>query len=148
MDPEAYQHTRYPWNEPLYETALDFWTRRVHFGFAAWLGMKSGFTEEDPHCNRLYVLAGDQYVEPLLENEVFEPFPWVTRFPFQKHDFDGIGDQMAWLTEEAARFEQYTPDEIDPGEQIEIDKWLPASEPGIDSPDVDGQSDWGDWVDE
>jgi hypothetical protein len=58
VEPDAYQHTRYPWDEPEYHTALDFWTRRVHYGLASWLGMKSGFPEEDPHCRRLIVLAG------------------------------------------------------------------------------------------
>lgn len=143
--PDAYQHTRYPWDEPLYETALDFWTRRVHYGLASWLGMKSGFPEEEPHCKRLYVLAGGRYVDPLRERDVFEPFPWVTRFPFQEYDFAGIGEQMQWLTEEAARFEQDRPDET--RQQAVIEDWLPDPDPGLDRPDdVDGQSAWHDWL--
>lgn len=57
--------------------------------------MKSGLPEDDLHYDRLSVLAGDRYIEPLLENSVFDPFPWVTRFPFQDQEFDGIGEQMA-----------------------------------------------------
>ena len=143
--PDAYQHTRYLWDEPEYHTALDFWTRRVHYGLASWLGMKSGFPEEEPHCKRLYVVAGDRYVEPLREQAAFEPFPWVTRFPFQEHDFDGIGEQMQWLNEEAARFEQ--DEACEEQEQAMIEDWLPDPDPGLDRPDdVDGQSVWDDWL--
>lgn len=47
--PDAYRHTRYPWDEPEYHTRMDFWTRRVHYGLVSWLEFKSGFLEEDPH---------------------------------------------------------------------------------------------------
>ena len=139
--PDAYKHTRYPWDEPEYHTALDFWTRRVHYGLASWLGMKSGFPEEEPHCRRLIVLAGDKYVDPLLEHDVFEPFPWHTAFPFKEHDFDGLGEQMQWLNEEAVRYEQ----EDGEREQALINDWLPESIPDRPS-DVDGQSTWDDWL--
>lgn len=141
MEPDAYQHTRYPWDEPRYETALDFWTRRVHYGLASWLGMKSGFPEEDPHCRRLIVLAGDDYVDPLLEHNVFEPFPWDTWFPFKEKEFDGNGEQMSWLVEEAERYER---SEI-VTEQDALHQWTPTPEPDIERPDVDGQSEWSDW---
>jgi hypothetical protein len=143
VSPEAYQHTRYPWDEPLYETALDFWTRRVHYGLASWLGMKSGFPEEDPHCRRLIVLAGDRYVQPLQERDVFEPFPWVTRFPFQEQDFDGIGEQMRWLSEEADQAEQRRND-VDGGRQSSVSEY---SDAGVElAEDVDGQTEWSDWA--
>lgn len=119
---ETYQDTRYPWDEPLYETALDFWTRRVHYGLASWLGMKSGFPEEDPYCRRLYVVAGDDYVDPLRDHRVFDPFPWVTRFPFQEHEFDGIGEQMQWLNEEVERVKAWTND-VDFGRQARVDSY-------------------------
>lgn len=105
----------------MYETRLDFWTRRVHFGLASWLELKSGFPEQEPHCDRLEVLAGNQYVEPLLENNVFEPFPWETVFPFQDQDFDGIGEQMHWLKNEV---EQYS-EGPSPG-QSELQDWNDA----------------------
>lgn len=143
--PDAYQHTRYPWDEPRYETALDFWARRVHFGLASWLGFKSGFPEEDPHCRRLIVLAGNDYVDPLLKHDVFEPFPWETWFPFQEGTFDGIGEQMAWLTEEIERLEQDESLKDGSREQGEIDQWIPRPDPDIERPDVDGQSTWEDW---
>jgi len=127
--PDAYQHTRYPWDEPLYETGLDFWTRRVHYGLASWLGMKSGFPEEESHCRRLIVLAGDRYVEPLREHDVFAPFPWHTSFPFQERDFNGIGEQMQWLVEEADRYEAMQPAA---SEQEPVDRWTPDLDPGIE----------------
>ncbi len=146
VEPDDYQETRYPWNEPEYHTRLDFWTRRVHFGRASWLGFKSGFPEEDPHCRRLIVLAGDRYVDPLLENDVFEPFPWDTEFPFKSDELGGIGDQMRWLNEEADRYEEYERSRIDAGEQADLYEWTPPPEPVLERPDVDGQSDWNDWL--
>jgi hypothetical protein len=145
--PDAYQDTRYPWDEPLYETALDFWTRRVHFGLASWLGMQSGFPEEEPHCRRLYVLAGDDYVDPLLEHDVFEPFPWVTRFPFQEQDFDGIGEQMQWLSEEADRFEELRNDPAGSGRQTRVRSYRHREDPAVERPDTTGQTEWRDWMD-
>lgn len=144
VEPEAYQHTSYPWDEPLYNDALDFWTRRVHYGLASWLGMKSGFPEETPHCRRLIVLAGDDYVDPLKENDVFEPFPWETRFPFQEQDFSGIGEQMHWLKEEAEFYED-TRNQATESRQSSVRSYR---EPDLDVPDVDGQSDWNDWIEE
>lgn len=148
VEPEAYQHTRYPWDEPLYNTRLDFWARRVHYGLAGWLGMKSGFPEEKPHCQRLIVLAGEKYLEPLFERDVFEPFPWKNIFPFQEQDFSGIGEQMAWLKEETEFYLETRNDsrEID---QLDLEdhtfREANIPEPDIDVPDVEGQSSWGDW---
>ena len=65
---------------------------------------KSGFPEETLYCRRLIVVAGDDYVDPLLERDMFEPFPWETRFPFKEQDFAGTGEQMAWLSEQADRY--------------------------------------------
>ena len=141
VEPEAYQHTAYPWDEPLYETRLDFWTRRVHFGLASWLGMKSGFPEEQPEARRLIVLAGEQYLEPLWENDVFEPFPWENRFPFQENDFSGIGEQMHWLKQEA---EKYSSEDVETEQDDLLGHGL-RQNPDIDVPDVNGQSEWSDW---
>jgi hypothetical protein len=105
--------------------------------------MKYGFPEEDPHCRRLIVLAGDQYVQPLQERDVFEPFPWVTRFPFQEQDFGGIGEQMRWLSEEADQAEQRRND-VDGGRQSSVSEY---SDAGIElAEDVDGQTEWSDWA--
>jgi len=142
VEPEAYQHTSYPWDEPFYHDRLDFWTRRVHYGLASWLGMKSGFPEEKPHCRRLIVLAGEDYIEPLQENNVFDPFPWETRFPFQEQDFSGIGEQMAWLKEEAEFYEELH-NRTQESRQTAVQSY---SEPDLDVPEVDGQSDWDDWM--
>ena len=145
VKPGAYQHTRYPWDEPEYHTGLDFWARRVHYGLASWLGMKSGFPEQQPHCRRLIVLAGDRYVEPLQERDVFEPFPWETWFPFQEKAFDGIAEQMAWLTDEADRYEAMQSDAE--AEQSAVTRYTPDPEPALDRPDVEGQSYRDDWLD-
>ncbi|MFC7233451.1 hypothetical protein ACFQMM_22615 [Saliphagus sp. GCM10025308] len=74
-----------------------------------------------------------------LENDMFDPFPWDTRFSFKEYDFQGRGEQMAWLSEEDGRLEQYQPEQIETGEQIPIDHWR-------ERPDVDGQTEWGDWL--
>lgn len=144
VEPDDYQDLAYPWDEPLYETRLDFWTRRVHFGLASWLDFKSGFPEKDPHCQRLIVLAGNDYIEPLQENNVFDPFPWKTQFPFQEQDFDGIGEQMQWLKEEAEFYED-TRNKDNDSRQTAVSSYI---EPEWDIPDVDGQSDWDDWTQE
>jgi hypothetical protein len=141
VEPEAYQHTRYPWDEPLYETRLDFWTRRVHYGLASWLRMKSGFPEEKPLCRHLIILTGQDYIEPLQENNVFEPYPWKTQFPFQEHGFSGIGDQMSWLKEEAEFYEDTRTSDRET-RQSTVQSY---GEPGWDVPDVDGQTNWRDW---
>lgn len=146
VEPEAYQHTSYPWDEPLYETRLDFWARRVHYGLASWLGMKSGFPEDDPHCQRLIVLAGYDYLEPLFERDVFEPFPWNNVFPFQENDFSGIGEQMKWLKEET-EFYQETRNDNRVIEQLDVDdyRFKNTGSSDLEPPDVQGQSNWSDW---
>lgn len=103
--PDSYQEINYLWDELEYNTRLYFWARRVHFGLASWLDFKFGFPDETPHCQRLEVFASEKYLEPLLERGVFDPFPWETRFPFQEHDFSGIGDQMSWLKSEVEEYE-------------------------------------------
>lgn len=143
VEPDAYQHTNYPWDEPLYHDRLDFWTRRVHFGLASWLDMKSGFPEEKPHCRRLIVLAGERYLEPLFENNVFEPFPWENRFPFKENDFGGIGEQMSWLKDEIEFLESMQNDVVE-AQQSDVRSYRTV-EPNLEKPDVDGQSEWSDW---
>jgi hypothetical protein len=104
--------------------------------------MKSGFPEEDPHCRELVVVAGDDYLDPLLEHGVFEPLPWQHRFPFQEHDFDGIGEQMAWLNEQAEWYENRRNNPVD-SRQGTV---RPYVQPDVDVPDVTGQSEWSDWT--
>jgi len=147
VSPDAYQHTRYPWDEPLYHDRLDFWTRRVHFKLASWLGMKSGFPEEHPDARVLEVLAGEGYIEPLEENNVFEPFQFTVRFPFREHDFDGIGEQMQWLNEEAAHYIERR-NNVDIGDQSDLHAYAEWADPDIETPDVTGQTDWEDWLSE
>lgn len=68
----------------------------------------------------MIILAGDRYVDPLLERDVFKPSPWDTTFPFKDHEFQGIGEQMQWLTEEADCLEQYQAEQINTGDSVEL----------------------------
>jgi hypothetical protein len=65
----------------------------------------------------LVVLAGGDYVEALRERDIFDGRPIAIRtgretytalppkatvcFPFQERDFDGMFDQMGWLSDRA-----------------------------------------------
>lgn len=95
--------------------ALDRWARRVKSGLTGWLNwpfQTDGDARESP-CGRLVVLAGESYVEPLEARNAFRGqvggehrqrpgLPCVPEFPFREHDFNGIGEQMAWLKDRAA----------------------------------------------
>lgn len=43
----------------------------------------------------------------------------LTSFLFQNQDFDGIGEQILWLTEECEQTEQWRND-IDGGQQLSV----------------------------
>lgn len=47
--------------------------------------------------DRLEVLAGQRYVDPLRDR--FEALPCEVVYPFDSDDLGGIGEQMAWLKE-------------------------------------------------
>ncbi|WP_276224600.1 hypothetical protein [Haloarcula halophila] len=65
----------------------------------------------------MVVLAGSDYVDALCEREIFDGRPTAirtdretyralppkatVRFPFQEREFDGMFDQMAWLSDRA-----------------------------------------------
>lgn len=58
--------------------------------------------------DRIVVLAGRRYVDPLRERDVFTAGiePRVV-FPFQQLDLGGIGEQMAWLSERIESGDQH-----------------------------------------
>ena len=97
------------------EDALDRWADRVRSQLTDWLNWPFR-ADNDPRespCGRLVVLAGERYIQPLESRDVFRGnvgqsfgsarpgLPCVPEFPFREHDFDGIGEQMAWLKERA-----------------------------------------------
>ena len=101
--------------EDLDGDALDEWADQVRSGLTAWLNwpFHSDNDPRDSPCGRLVVLAGERYVQPLEDRGAFRGnvgdsvgnarpgLPCVPEFPFREHDFDGIGEQMAWLKERA-----------------------------------------------
>jgi len=112
-------------NEPAYElpsgepveTELDRWAMRVHSALASWLRRPFAADQQESPCRELVVLAGSDYVDALRERDIFSGRPTAirtgrethqalppkatVRFPFQERDFDGMFDQMAWLSERA-----------------------------------------------
>jgi hypothetical protein len=109
-----------PSGDPV-ETELDRWAMRVHSSLGDWLRRPYAADHKESHCRELVVLAGSDYVEALRERDIFIGRPTAmrtgretyralppkatVRFPFQEQDFDGMFDQMAWLssrTEELA----------------------------------------------
>lgn len=100
------------------EDDLDMWASDVRAGLHSWISAPfradNVDTNESP-CRELIVLAGDAYVEPLRERDVFDEGAYRcaavntlcdVRFPFQAHDFGGIGEQMKWLRERIDEVEE------------------------------------------
>lgn len=103
-----------PSGEPV-ETELDQWAMRVHSALGSWLRRPYAADQEESLCRELVVLAGSDYVDALRERDLFTARPTAlrtgretyralppkatVRFPFQERDFDGMFDQMEWLSE-------------------------------------------------
>jgi hypothetical protein len=101
----------------LVETELDRWAMRVHSTLASWLRRPFAADQQESPCRELVVLAGSDYVDALRERNIFSGRPTAirtgrethralppkatVRFPFQERDFDGMFEQMAWLSERA-----------------------------------------------
>jgi hypothetical protein len=95
----------------LTDDELDAWADRVRSGLTGWLNwpFRSDNDPRDSPCGRLLVLAGEGYIQPLEARDAFRGnvgggpgrsrpgLPCAPEFPFREHDFDGIGEQMAWL---------------------------------------------------
>ena len=51
------------------------------------------------HVDRLEVLAGRRYVDPI--RELLDGLDCEVVYPFDADDLNGIGDQMSWLKQHA-----------------------------------------------
>ena len=106
---------------------LDQWAKFVRSALTSWLNWPFGDGDpRDSPCGRLIVLAGESYIQPLDERDVWQGnvggpsayrsrpgLPCVPEFPFREGDFGGIGEQMAWLKERAVELEADGPTELD-----------------------------------
>ena len=97
------------------ETELDRWAMRVHSSLGDWLRRPYAADQQESPCRELVVLAGSDYVAALRERDIFTGRPTAlrtgrstyralppkatVRFPFQERDFDGMFEQMAWLSD-------------------------------------------------
>lgn len=132
---------------------LDAWADRVRSALTDWLNWPFG--DGDPRespCGRLVVLAGERYVKPLEAREAFRGnvgdsfgssrpgLPCLPQFPFREGDFGGIGEQMAWLKEQAAELEAAgltEPDSLssfDAGYKRDRPRWL------LDRPPINAET--------
>lgn len=92
------------------DAALDTWADRVRTALTSWLyhPFRSDTAPKETPAKRLIVLAGREYVTPLVERDVFErarpnrkAAPIIEiHTPFQDQGFDGIGEQMSWLADQ------------------------------------------------
>lgn len=75
---------------------LDNFTHRVGMTLVEWVAWENG---HDRPVGKVIVLGGDRYVKPLRKRDAFYLGDGDERvvFPFQAREFEGIGDQMAWL---------------------------------------------------
>lgn len=115
-------------------TELDSWADRVYWKLRSWVRHTFRERSIDPYDYRsrtLLVLAGQRYIEPLREREVFAhlgdfghdgvpDLPITVRFLFEEIDAEGIGEQMAWLSEAVDRLD--TPED-EPREQANLSGW-------------------------
>ncbi|RLM41454.1 hypothetical protein DVK00_19590 [Haloarcula sp. Atlit-47R] len=97
------------------ESRLDRWALRVHSSLGDWLRRPYAADQQESPCRELVVLAGSDYVDALRERDIFDGRPTAirtgrdtytalppkatVRFPFQERDFDGMFDQMSWLSD-------------------------------------------------
>ncbi|RLM89039.1 DUF6884 domain-containing protein [Haloarcula sp. Atlit-7R] len=97
------------------ETRLDRWALRVHSSLGDWLRRPYAADQQESPCRELVVLAGSDYVDALRKRGIFDGRPTAirtgretytalppkaaVRFPFQERDFDGMFDQMSWLSD-------------------------------------------------
>jgi len=106
-------------------TGMDRWAATVATGLSKWVaGFHDGAAGAGVEPNKLLVLAGSSYLDPLVERGVFEygisriagnpntglKFPLQDWFLFDQIDAGGIGEQMAWMSEAVERLEPALPD--------------------------------------
>lgn len=81
--------------EDLDSEARDGWADGVGWTLGEWVAHARA---DDHTIERVDVLLGRRYCDPLRERGVFEALSDVpVAFPFQEHDLGGIGEQLAWL---------------------------------------------------
>jgi len=113
-----FPYERRPDGKPLV-TELDKWTTMVAFGLQRWLTMfdEAGASPFGSGTARnLLVLAGKDYVEPLRERGAFDGLGNIRdahygiqiepTFLFEEIDADGIGEQMAWMSDAMSQVEK------------------------------------------
>ena len=118
-------------------TEMDRWAASVAYGLCRWVAcFRDGGVGGAVEPNKLLVLAGSSYTEPLAERGVFEygisrmagnpnagrKFPLQERFLFDHIDAGGIGEQMGWMSEAIERLEPAVPEETDTN-QPELGSW-------------------------
>ena len=103
-------------------TEMDQWAASVAYGLARWVAGHRDRRDEPWQCRAktVLVLAGERYVQPLRERGVFEygiarmagdpnegyTLPVSFRYLFEEIDADGIGEQMAWLSDAVSRLDE------------------------------------------
>lgn len=114
-------HLRRPDGEEVV-TEMDRWARLVACAYARWVASyrEGSFRGSGQNANTLLFLAGQRYVEPLRERGVFDygiermagdpndlrHAPGLrTRFLFEEIPAEGIGHQMAWLSDAVGQLE-------------------------------------------
>jgi hypothetical protein len=116
-------------------TELDQWTRLVAFGLMKWVASFRAVrdTPETTNAQTLFILAGQDYINPLRDHGVFKygiskmtgnptqftKFPLHPRFLFEEIDAAGNGEQMSWLSDAVDRLDE--PDA--PTEQVTFEGW-------------------------
>jgi len=126
-------------------TEMDKWATGVAYGLARWMAMFRDDGVDAPHttdATSLLVLAGQSYIEPLRERGVFDygisrmagdvneihEFPTHVRYLFEEIDAEGIGEQMAWMSDQVDRFEH----EREATEQADLIDSVAATDGGDD----------------
>lgn len=118
-------------------TELDQWTRFVAFGLMKWVASFRAVrdTPETTNAQTLFILAGQDYIDPLRDHGVFKygisrmtgnpnqitEFPLEPHFLFEEINNDGIGDQMRWLSDAVNRLDEPAA----PTEQATFEGWSP-----------------------
>lgn len=114
----TFPYQRRPDGEALV-TELDKWVTMVAISLQRWLTMFDD-AGASPHgsgtLRTLLVLAGQDYVEPLRERGAFDGLGNIRdahygiqvepTFLFEEIDADGIGEQMAWLSDAVSQLEE------------------------------------------
>jgi len=81
--------------DDLDDRALDELAHEVGMDLIDWIHYVQ---TQGVEVDRVVVLAGKRYLEPLRERETFDAGPEVA-YPLQQKDLGGIGEQMSWLNE-------------------------------------------------